>query len=245
MLFRSDADLRNANLRNTDLRNANLRNTDLREANLRDANLRDADLWGANLRDANLEAADLRNANLRGANLRNTDFRDANLRNTDFRNANLRDANLRGAHLEEADLSSIKRDLFEVLSAAPEEVPGLLTAMQAGRVDGYVYVGECACLVGTIANLRGVAFEDILELRPDAHRPIERLFFAIRKGPGKITIPGTLTFLAPAGMSTSCFGPTATIRLSLTTSVPFSMIPCLPMVTIFAPVKAMMDSGLA
>jgi hypothetical protein len=44
-----------------------------------------------------------------------------------------------------------------VLSAAPAEVPTLLAKVRAGEVDGSVYEGVCACLLGTIANARGCA----------------------------------------------------------------------------------------
>jgi len=131
------------------------------------ANLRDANLSGANLRDANLSGANLRDANLRGANLRG---------------ANLRGANLRGANLSDANLSGAREDLFAVLSAAPAEVPALLLAIHEGRVDGSFYQGDCACLVGTIANARGCNYGEIPGLHPNADRPAERLFLALRPG---------------------------------------------------------------
>ena len=62
------------------------------------------------------------------------------------------------------------------------EVPGLIAALKEGRVDGSTYSGECACLVGTIANVKKCAYDAIPELRPDSSRPIESLFLAIRKG---------------------------------------------------------------
>jgi hypothetical protein len=58
-------------------------------------------------------------------------------------------------------------------------VAGLLKALQEGRVDGSTYIGACACLVGTIANLRGVAFST---LKYDASRPAERWFLMIAEG---------------------------------------------------------------
>jgi hypothetical protein len=67
-----------------------------------------------------------------------------------------------------------------VLLRAPAEVAGLLSAVREGRIDGSTYHGECACLVGTIANVRHVLPETI-DYR-DADRPIERWFMMISKG---------------------------------------------------------------
>jgi uncharacterized protein YjbI with pentapeptide repeats len=178
----SDADLRGANLSGAnlsgaDLRGANLSGADLVYADLRDANLSDADLRGANLRDANLSDADLRGANLRDANLSDADLRGANLSG-----ANLSGADLRGANLSGADLRGVRCDLRAVLDSAPDEVVGLLTKLEAGEIDGNVYQGECACLVGTIANLKGVDYTTIPNLAPNGGRPAERWFLAIGKG---------------------------------------------------------------
>jgi hypothetical protein len=170
--------LRYADLSNADLRNANLRNADLRAANLRAAYLRAAYLSDANLRGANLRAADLSAADLSAA-----DLRDANLSNADLSNADLRDADLRNANLIDANLSDVKEDFFSVLAAAKAEVPGLYKALCNGRVDGSNYEGECACLIGTIANVRHARYDDLGEdLRPNADRPAERWFLGIRKG---------------------------------------------------------------
>ncbi len=172
----------------TYLSDANLRGADLSDANLRGANLRDADLSGANLRDAdlsgaNLRGADLSDANLRDANLRGADLSDANLRGANLRDADLSGANLRGADLSGADLLPIKADFIEVISQAPCEVPALIDALKAGRVDGSTYSGECACLVGTIANARGCSVDaPQFDIPKDESRPVERFFMAIRKG---------------------------------------------------------------
>jgi hypothetical protein len=183
----SDADLRGADLRDADLRDANLRDADLRGADLRDADLRGADLRDAYLRDADLRGADLRDADLRDANLR-----DADLRGADLRDANLRDADLRGADLRDADLSPIKADFFDVLLRAPREISGLRAALVGGRVDGSTYEGECACLVGTIAHVRGGQYDALGNgLKPDSGRPIERFFMSIRKGDTPETNPAS------------------------------------------------------
>jgi len=136
-----------------------------------------ADLRGADLSRADLSGADLSGADLSWADLSGADLSGANLSGADLRGADLRWANLR-----EADLSDTRDDLREVLAASPAEVPGLLAALRDGRIDGSVYSGECACLVGTLANLRGCSYMAIPGLTPDADRPAERWFLAITPG---------------------------------------------------------------
>jgi hypothetical protein len=183
----SDANLRNANLSDANLRDANLRNANLRDANLSDANLRNANLSDANLRNANLSEANLRDANLsdanlRNANLRNANLRDANLSDANLRNANLSEANLSDANLRNANLQPIRRDFEDILFLAVGEIPGLRLALVEGRVDGTCYEGSCACLVGTIANVRGCSYRTLGALQPDASRPAERFFTNITPG---------------------------------------------------------------
>ena len=164
-----DANLSAADLSAANLSAANLSAANLSAANLRDANLSAANLSAADLSDANLSAADLSAANLSAANLR-----DANLSAADLSAANLRDANLSAA-----DLRSIRADFYDVLAWSPAEVPVLISALKEGRVNGSTYQGKCACLVGTIANARGISFES---LEHDSYRPIERFFMSIKEG---------------------------------------------------------------
>lgn len=101
--------------------------------------------------------------------------------------------------VDDFDNDETRDDLFEILGAAPDEVPGLLKAIQEGRINGDCYSGECACLVGTIANLRGVSQEITTEwtdhgmffrgarcempgIGNNAGRPAEVLFFHIDEG---------------------------------------------------------------
>ena len=125
-------------------------------------------LSDAYLSDADLSDAKLSDAKLSGANLIGAD---------------LSDANLSGANLIGANLNPIKTDLFDVLLRAKNEVAGLRAALVAGRVDGSTYEGECACLVGTIANVRDVDYQALGNgITPNIDRPIERFFTAIKRG---------------------------------------------------------------
>ena len=161
---------------------ANLSEADLSWANLSWANLSEANLSEANLSWANLSEADLSKANLSWANLSWADLSKANLSWADLSKADLSKADLSKANLSEADLSPIKSDFFAVLSSAPKEVEGLRAAIVEGRIDGSTYEGECACLVGTIANVAQKSYEDLPRLRPNSRRAIERFFMAIKKG---------------------------------------------------------------
>ncbi len=62
------------------------------------------------------------------------------------------------------------------------EVDGLRLAIAEGRIDGSTYTGKCACLVGTIANVRGADTDSLGTLAPNSSRPIERFFLAIGEG---------------------------------------------------------------
>ncbi len=116
----------------------------------------------ANLRDANLCDADLCGANLSGADLSGAD--------------------LSGADLSSANLSTIRNDFWDVLLRAQHEVKTLREKIISGGVDGSCYEGSCACLVGTIANAKGIKYNEISGISPDSSRPIERFFMGIKQG---------------------------------------------------------------
>lgn len=72
--------------------------------------------------------------------------------------------------------------MWAVLSAAPREAQAVLDALRAGKVDGSVYAGECACLVGTIAQARDCAVYELDALQPNSSRPAEVWFTQIAPG---------------------------------------------------------------
>ena len=151
---------------------------DLSGAYLSGAYLRSADLSGAYLSGADLSGADLSGAYLSGAYLSGAYLSGAYLRSAD----------LSGAYLSGAYLQPIRADFYDVLSHAGREVPALIDALKNGRVDGSTYTGACACLVGTIANVRGVYYGQI---EHDSHRPIERFFMGIKEGDTPETNPAS------------------------------------------------------
>ena len=121
--------------------------------------------------DSGGERANLRFADLRGADLRGADLRGVNLSGADLRGADLRGVNLSGANLE-----PIKKDFFEILSRAVNEISYLEKAILEGKIDGSTYEGECACLCGTIEKAGNKS------VGRDCSRPIERFFLSIKKG---------------------------------------------------------------
>jgi len=184
---RAGVDLSRANLRGANLRDTNLHGVDLRRANLGGAHLSGANLHGADLSGADLSGADLSGANLHGvdlsgADLIGADLSGANLSGAFLSGAFLSRADLSGADLSGADLEDIKADLFKILDLAHDEILGLREALVEGRVDGQVYEGDCACLVGTVANLRGCSYMEIVGIPPNSARPAERWFLAICEG---------------------------------------------------------------
>jgi len=131
------------------------------------------------LRGADLTAHDLTDADLTGADLADIKFTGARLTSTYFRGISLWDANF----------DTIREDLWTVLSLAPREVPAIRAALVEGRVEGGTYYGECACLIGTIANARGCDVYSLGRLGPAPSRPIECFFLGIDRGDTPQTSP--------------------------------------------------------
>ena len=160
-----------------DLLNANFFCYDLTDTNLTGGNFTGSCFYLANLSRSNCSGAIFWNANLSGVN-----FSGTNLAGADLTGAELISVNFNGSNLRDAYLDLIKADVWKVLSFADkDEAAGLLTAIKEGRVNGQVYVGKCACLVGTIAKIRRVSYNEIPGLKPDLYRPAERWFTGIKE----------------------------------------------------------------
>lgn len=134
--------------------------------------------WAVKSR-ADLGGADLRDADLRGADLSDADLHGADLGGAYLHGAYLGGADLRGANLGGAYLRSFKADFWMTLTQNRNEVPGLVAALREGRINGSQYEGECACLIGTIANVRGC---DYTQLDHSVSHPAEQWFMQIKPG---------------------------------------------------------------
>ena len=151
-------------------------------ASLDGASLDGASLVGARLDRARLDRAILVGASLVGASLDGASLDGASLVGARLDRASLVGASLDGASLDAKQLQMFRDDIWGVLSSAPAEVKGLLKALEDGKVDGSTYEGSCACLVGTIANVRGCKYDAVKGLSPNSSRPAEVWFMQIRKG---------------------------------------------------------------
>lgn len=140
------------------------------------------DRWRIGVEEAVMAEISLNRAELNGAELNGAELNDAELNYAKLNGAELNRAELNDAKLNDAELNHVRDDLWAVLSAAFTEALGVRDALVRGHVNGSVYEGECACLIGTIANLQGRRYTDIPNLRPNASRPIELFFFNIKKG---------------------------------------------------------------
>ena len=97
--------------------------------------------------------------------------------------ADLRGANLRGVDLRDVDLQIFKTDFFDTLLRAPKEIDGLRNALVEGRVNGLLYEGDCACLKGTIANIRQCHYKELgAGMVFSASLPAEQWFTMIKEG---------------------------------------------------------------
>jgi Pentapeptide repeats (8 copies) len=133
-------------------------------------------LMGSGVSLANFRLTDF---NFTGTDLAGTQLTAARLTGTDLTRADLTGTVLRCTNLKWAELEAIREDLWAVLSLALQEVPAIRAALVEGRVDGGTYYGECACLIGTIANARGCDVYSLESLGPAPSRPIEHFFLRI------------------------------------------------------------------
>jgi uncharacterized protein YjbI with pentapeptide repeats len=151
-------------------------------ASLVGARLDGARLVGARLDGARLDGARLDGVRLDGARLVGARLDGVRLDGASLVGASLVGASLDRASLDRASLDNIRADFRQVLDKAPDEILGLLSAIRGGRVDGSCYEGACACLLGTIANIRHCRHDQLKDLRPDSERLSEKWFLALRPG---------------------------------------------------------------
>jgi len=79
-------------------------------------------------------------------------------------------------------LDSARNDFWAKLLVLKNEIPAFKEKLISGEIDGSCYEGECCCLVGTFANIRGVNYTKLDGIYPDSNSPTERWFLGIKKG---------------------------------------------------------------
>src|SRR5690348_10426450 len=80
---------------------------------------------------------------------------------------------------DQLQLRNYKHDFWGILLQHRNEVESLRKHILAGRINGSMYSGPCACLMGTIANIKGCKVD---ELEKDEHSYIESWFMMITEG---------------------------------------------------------------
>jgi hypothetical protein len=116
------------------------------------------------------------------ANLTDADLTDADLTDADLTRANLTHANLTDADLTHADLLQFKSDLWRVLLMYKNEIGGLKQSILDGKINGSQYTGTCACLKGTIANVKGCHIDLLSNITKSVSEPSEQWFLQFREG---------------------------------------------------------------
>jgi uncharacterized protein YjbI with pentapeptide repeats len=120
------------------------------------------------------------NSSFDNSSFDNSRFDNSSFYNSRFDNSSFDNSRFDG--IPEQWKIQCRDDIWAVLSAAPSEVEGLRKALAEGRVNGSAYEGECACLVGTIANVRGCHYEKLEILKPNSRRAAECWFLSIKEG---------------------------------------------------------------
>ena len=122
--------------------------------------------------------------NLYGANLYGANLVRANLVRANLVRANLEDANLGNS------LERFKQDFIAEVLKLPNELEALREFIVAGKIDGSTYSGECACLAGSFAKLKGIdkitsggeISENGCAFRANSASPREQWFMMIKPG---------------------------------------------------------------
>ena len=196
----TDANLSFSHFDHADLSNINLTGANLYRANLSRSILNNANLSKADLGQATLDRVNLVNACLIGANLKGTLFYGTCCEGTNFAETNLELAvvgtkynipiDLYKAIVPPGFVELCKQDFFKTINLfrTNGEVSFLKRALIQGRIDGHVYGGRCACLVGTLAKAHRYYGErirylcNILDYDLGFNNPAEVFFYAIKKG---------------------------------------------------------------
>ncbi len=170
-------------------------NLDLREANFSESALGSATFYQCKLNCAVFDRADLSGVQFIDCDLSEAQFADAaghatfencRLSKTNFTDMDAQGASFPGSDLSEADFFEIKASLYAVLSQAEDAIPRIIEVVKNGTFNGNnYYFGPDSygpsgmCLLGYIAQHRGVNFWEFEGIPATGCSPIERWLMAI------------------------------------------------------------------
>ncbi|HTB85987.1 MAG TPA: pentapeptide repeat-containing protein [Candidatus Sulfotelmatobacter sp.] len=151
------------------------------------ADLSDKDFSGI---EVNCKNSRFDNSSFDNSRFDNSSFYNSRFDNSRFYNSRFDNSSFDNSSFDEKSFKAIpeqwfiqcRDDLWSILLTVPDEVKFLRKALVDGKVNGSTYTGECACLVGTIANGRKCQIENLGILKPNASRMAERYFLQIRPG---------------------------------------------------------------
>ena len=117
-----------------------------------------------------------------------SDMSYSDMSGADMRGSNMSGADMRGIPLSKLPqdyVNQCSRDILFILDHLTAEVPFLREKLIAGEVDGSQYEGDCACLIGTLANADGGVAKVCSAIpfyEKGTHNYGEMWFLNIRKG---------------------------------------------------------------
>jgi uncharacterized protein YjbI with pentapeptide repeats len=171
--------IRDADLSEMDLSGVSFYNSSFYNSSFDNSSFYNSSFYNSSFDNSSFDNSSFDNSSFYNSSFYNSSFYNSSFYNSSFDNSTIK-------FLEEANqiglLDFIRDDYWAILIAAGHEVPGIRAAIIEGRIDGSAYEGTCACLCGTIANIRGVNYKALEAIKPNSNRPVERFFANIKKG---------------------------------------------------------------
>jgi uncharacterized protein YjbI with pentapeptide repeats len=176
------------------IKNINFSDMDLSTVSFDNSRFDNSSFDNSSFYNSSFDNSSFYNSSFYNSSFYNSSFDNSSFDNSRFDNSSFDNSSFYNSSFDAATVKNIrdknqlymfdtyKADFWSILLKSQSEIAGLKKALQNGKVDGSTYTGECACLVGTIANIKKCNHEQIPNIKPDSNRPAEKWFLGIRKG---------------------------------------------------------------